>query len=345
MGFASARCWADDSVQQTGAYAAFTDAPRRVAAHLGARSLTSASASSSPKSSVLIFSGLPREFFMHPHLAAALLDLLNTYGPLKRYVPLVPHRRAIIVFEAAEAAAQAKAKLDHLPLPSVSGSATPSPTSHPSSPARVRGDMAQIRVYFGQPGDELVWAPLDEADPHLHVPRLEKNFIISPPGSPPVGWQPSMDPAPKKASAALADGLVAALTQLTQPHTHPETHAVDTLALQQRQAEPLAAAQPAAATAAASQGECGHALGGRQVVLRPDAGMPGLCLDLVADDTPREEGPTIAEARAAGAAQSTPALASAEPASESEAAPGSGLGSVGAARIHTPRPPLETLRD
>lgn len=52
-------------------------------------------------------------------------------------------------------------------------------------------------------------------DHYLRPPPIEKNFLISPPGSPPVGWEPIKEEPPN--STPLADDLIAALKKL-QPH-------------------------------------------------------------------------------------------------------------------------------
>lgn len=49
---------------------------------------------------------------------------------------------------------------------------------------------------------------------HLQVPAQTKNFLISPPGSPPIGWEPMEEEPPN--TAALAADLMAALTRLQQ---------------------------------------------------------------------------------------------------------------------------------
>ena len=46
----------------------------------------------------------------------------------------------------------------------------------------------------------------------LRPPQLEKNFLIYPPGSAPVGWEPVREEPPN--STALADDLIAALRRL-----------------------------------------------------------------------------------------------------------------------------------
>lgn len=54
----------------------------------------------------------------------------------------------------------------------------------------------------------------------LRPPPLEKNFLISPPGSPPVGWEQTREDPPN--AAPLAEDLARALRklQLTQEHEH-----------------------------------------------------------------------------------------------------------------------------
>ena len=54
---------------------------------------------------------------------------------------------------------------------------------------------------------------------HLQPPALEKNFLISPPGSPPVGWEQIKEDPPN--SAPLADDLIAALRKLQLATTGP----------------------------------------------------------------------------------------------------------------------------
>lgn len=47
---------------------------------------------------------------------------------------------------------------------------------------------------------------------HLQPPPIEKNFLISPPGSPPVGWEPIKEEPPN--ATPLAEDLIAALQKL-----------------------------------------------------------------------------------------------------------------------------------
>ncbi|KAF9975273.1 carbohydrate-binding module 1 protein [Modicella reniformis] len=68
-----------------------------------------------------------------------------------------------------------------------------------------------IRVYFGQHTE----ISDDPATRYLHPPELEKNWLISPPGSPPVGWTQVREDPPN--SLHLADDLVQALLDMGQP--------------------------------------------------------------------------------------------------------------------------------
>ena len=47
---------------------------------------------------------------------------------------------------------------------------------------------------------------------YLQPPAIEKNFLISPPGSPPIGWEPVKEDPPS--TSPLAEDLVQALRQL-----------------------------------------------------------------------------------------------------------------------------------
>lgn len=64
-----------------------------------------------------------------------------------------------------------------------------------------------LRVYRGIP------TPIVSPESvNLRVPTQAKNFLISPPGSPPVGWEPIEEEPPN--TATLAHDLIAALERL-----------------------------------------------------------------------------------------------------------------------------------
>jgi len=69
----------------------------------------------------------------------------------------------------------------------------------------------RINCYFAQPT-----APKDEADDgHLQPPAREKQFLISPPASPPVGWEPV-----EEAEPCINYDLLAAVANLAPGEAH-----------------------------------------------------------------------------------------------------------------------------
>jgi len=52
----------------------------------------------------------------------------------------------------------------------------------------------------------------DPAEHYLQLPKLEKNFLISPPGSPPIGWEQVREDPPN--ATPLAEDLIQALRKL-----------------------------------------------------------------------------------------------------------------------------------
>jgi len=79
----------------------------------------------------------------------------------------------------------------------------------------VLGD--RVRVYFGE------HTPLQPVDQHLQAPESKKLFFISPPPSPPHGWEMKNEDPPN--SVMLAEDLAHALARLsheTKPmHSEP----------------------------------------------------------------------------------------------------------------------------
>lgn len=64
----------------------------------------------------------------------------------------------------------------------------------------------RVRVYFGAE------TKIDIGDQHLQAPKSDKLFFISPPPSPPMGWEMRNEEPPNK--DVHADDLAAALAQL-----------------------------------------------------------------------------------------------------------------------------------
>ncbi|CAE6344754.1 unnamed protein product [Rhizoctonia solani] len=137
----------------------------------------------------LIVPSLPASFF-DPLVIQALRDLFASYGELHSWAPLRGLARIILVYWDERSAEDAKAGTDGLTL------------GHDSDrPGFV------LRVFRGAPTPTRAVQPST-----LAVPALEKNFLISPPGSPPVGWEPAVEDPPNK--DALAADLIEALRRL-----------------------------------------------------------------------------------------------------------------------------------
>lgn len=68
----------------------------------------------------------------------------------------------------------------------------------------------RIRVYFG------INTPMNPSDQHLPLPKSDKLFFISPPPSPPMGWEMRDEDAPNK--LVHPEDLAEALAKL---HAHP----------------------------------------------------------------------------------------------------------------------------
>lgn len=68
-----------------------------------------------------------------------------------------------------------------------------------------------IKCYMAQPRDKS----LDDRDPYLKPPALQKQFLISPPASPPVGWEPVNESQP-----IINYDLLAAMASLTPGESH-----------------------------------------------------------------------------------------------------------------------------
>lgn len=73
------------------------------------------------------------------------------------------------------------------------------------------GTTTTLRVYSGPDTSPDLLAK--STAPRLEVPPLDKNFLISPPSSPPVGWQQIREDRPN--ADTLAADLIRALSGLT----------------------------------------------------------------------------------------------------------------------------------
>lgn len=133
-----------------------------------------------PPSNTLLFTGLNSVDIFRPDNLQAIRGLVAQTSAIHAFAPLKSFRRIVISFFNIDAAIAVRRIWD--------GEA-------------VMGE--RIRVYFGQN------TPVEARDEHLALPDAGKLFFISPPPSPPHGWEVRLEDAPNKQVHAedLADAL------------------------------------------------------------------------------------------------------------------------------------------
>jgi hypothetical protein len=143
----------------------------------------------------MIITGLAQSFFQ-PQVMSVLRDKIASCGEIHTWATLKSFGRVIAVFYTEDEAENVREACDGLQIP------------HPSAQ-----EPTIIRVYRGTP---TVLNPAPELIT-LQVPHQEKNFLISPPGSPPVGWEPATEEPPN--TDTLASDLITALQKLQFSHS------------------------------------------------------------------------------------------------------------------------------
>lgn len=138
-----------------------------------------------PKS--IIVTNVDLTVFDNADIKANFETMFREFEPNPTFHYLRSFRRVRVDFEAHLSASRAKLNLDGSPL----------------------GDNV-IHCYFMQ-----VLSPCTDEDAYLHVPPLEKQFLISPPASPPVGWE-----QPKEDRPVVDYDLLTAMASLTPGEDH-----------------------------------------------------------------------------------------------------------------------------
>ncbi|KAL0947676.1 hypothetical protein HGRIS_013764 [Hohenbuehelia grisea] len=150
------------------------------------------------KTNSLVITSLPKSFFQLPVLDA-LREHFSSFGEINQWVPLPGFCRIIVVYELEDDAELAKQHCDPMDIDTSSD-----------------GSKITLRVYRADSNPLLTrdaFGVRQVADQDfLRPPALEKNFLISPPGSPPVGWEPIKEDPPN--SMPLASDIIAALHRL-----------------------------------------------------------------------------------------------------------------------------------
>lgn len=147
-----------------------------------------------PPSNTLLFTNLQDHDIFRPDNLQTIRDLIAKTAPIHTWSPLKSFRRIVVSFLSEESAIQVRGVWDG---ESIMGN--------------------RVRVYFGQP------TPVEARDEHLALPDAGKLFFISPPPSPPHGWEMKLEDAPNK--QVHAEDLASALAALS--HRKPVTFTAD----------------------------------------------------------------------------------------------------------------------
>ncbi|KAL8953895.1 MAG: hypothetical protein Q9222_000269 [Ikaeria aurantiellina] len=149
--------------------------------------------SPSPPSNTLLITNLLDESIFHPTSLLQIRTLISNHTPLHSFAPLKSFRRIIVSFYTIPDAITIHNLLDNAPIMA-----------------------SRARIYFGEP------TPIEITDQHLQAPQSQKMFFISPPPSPPFGWEVRNEGPPNK--EVHAEDLASALAGLRQ---RPEAAAMD----------------------------------------------------------------------------------------------------------------------
>jgi hypothetical protein len=136
-----------------------------------------------PPSNTLIITNLNDPSIFHAENLQTIRELLLASAPLHSFAPLKSFRRIIVSFYDIESAIRIRSILDG---------------------EHIMGE--KVKVYFGHHTNT------DIQDEHLKLPDAGKLFFISPPPSPPHGWEMKLEDAPNK--QVHAEDLAEALAKL-----------------------------------------------------------------------------------------------------------------------------------
>lgn len=164
------------------------------------------------KTNTVAVTSLPKSYF-DPLILDVLRNHFATYGEINQWVPLPGFSRIIIVYTLDEQAELAKQHCDTITLEATTDRYDDDGLNPGSTLTffLFRPEVT-LRVFRADPNPLATsTSSVPEAN-YLRPPAIEKNFLISPPGSPPVGWEPRQEDPPN--ATPLADDLMAALRKL-----------------------------------------------------------------------------------------------------------------------------------
>ncbi|KYK61185.1 calcipressin [Drechmeria coniospora] len=143
-------------------------------------------------SNTLLFTNLNNVDTFRPDNLQTIRDLISLTAPIHAFAPLKSFRRIVVSFFHIDAAVAVRQLWD--------GEA-------------VLGE--RLKIYFGQN------TSLEAKDEHLALPDAGKLFFISPPPSPPHGWEMRLEDAPNK--MVHANDLADALANLRHQNGAPDS--------------------------------------------------------------------------------------------------------------------------
>lgn len=142
-----------------------------------------------PPSNTLLITNLQDVEIFRPDNLQTIRSLIDSSAPIHSWAPLKSFRRIIVSFFDEDCAIRIKNLLDGELIMGI-----------------------QVKIYFGQP------TSIEPKAEHLNLPDAGKLFFISPPPSPPHGWEMKLEDAPNK--QVHAEDLAEALAKL---HHRPRT--------------------------------------------------------------------------------------------------------------------------
>jgi hypothetical protein len=142
-----------------------------------------------PPSNTLLFTNLDNLDIFSPENLQTIRALVEKTAPIHAFSPIKSFRRIIISFFDQDAAIAVRSAWDNQHILD-----------------------CRVRIFFGNP------TPLETRPEHLALPDAGKLFFISPPPSPPHGWEMRLEDAPNK--MVHAEDLADALAKLNHHSGH-----------------------------------------------------------------------------------------------------------------------------
>lgn len=143
----------------------------------------------------IILTNLPKIIFEDQDLKRELEELFKEIDPHATFLYFKAFRRARINYTSPIKAARARIYFNELLF-----------------------EGSTVRAFFAQPLDHPS-KDGKEIDNHLRPPSPERQFLISPPASPPVGWTQIRESSPNRQTLAPFE-LISALANLTPGQDH-----------------------------------------------------------------------------------------------------------------------------